>query len=1171
TNDSRTTSLYLASEFGCDGGTITGIAYYITDLPYSGPYPMHNLNIRLKQTNALQIPPSFPPYGWTTCYQGSPMINHTGWWTFTFTTPFIYSTTGPPNLLVDVSFDNSGNPGDAYWVWTVDTGGSLRSLWFGCDDCACGGPDPLTWTFCEDPYWGSPWPFPEVPRVQFLFGGGGPTGACCQPDGSCSITTLAGCTGTYQGDGTTCTPNPCPQPGACCQPSGSCSVTLQAACTGTWQGAGTTCTPNPCPQPGACCQPNGNCSVTLQAACTGTWQGAGTTCTPNPCPQPGACCTADGTCRVVMQIDCTYTWGGTWQGPNTTCTPNPCPLPQGACCFPDAYCEQKTQAGCQQAGGTAWSMGQPCIAGLCPLCQPQQEAKLIPSDGPAYGQFGTSVAESGDTLAVGSLYGRNETGLGTGAVYVYIRSGGVWTQQAKLTPGDPADYMYFGSSVALDGDTLIVGASIANGATTQSGAAYVFTRSGTTWTQQAKLIASDGAQYDYFGNSVAVDGDTTVIGAYMANVAGAHSGAAYVFARSGTTWSQQAKLVPSDAAGGDRFGNSVALSGDTAIVGAYMQVGPGSAWGGAAYAFVRLGTSWTQQAKLLPLDAAYGDYFGSSVALEGDTTLIGALNKAKTGAAYVFTRSIASWTQQAKLTAADAAWGDDFGYAVALAGDTAVIGSYYDSNERGLIAGSAYVFVQSGGSWMQRAKLVAADGAAEDYFGYSVALEGKTAAVGAYKNSNPGGTHAGAAYVYDLNCPGACCFQDGHCEQLLQAACAGGGTSWTMDAPCDPNPCPHPGACCFDDGTCMQILQALCMEVGGRVWTMDAPCDPDPCPHPGACCFDDGTCIQMLQAACTQSGGTSWTMDALCDPNPCPPPVGACCWWDGHCEQLPYAACMQAEGSAWMMNTPCEPNPCPQWVGACCFNDGHCEQLTYAACTQAGGKDWIIGVPCDPNPCPHPGACCFHDGHCEQLLQADCTQAGGTAWMMDWPCEPNPCLQPPGACCFHDGHCEQLLQVECTQAGGTGWTIDALCFPNPCPRPPGACCFQNGHCEQLLHVDCLQAGGSVWIMGAPCEPNPCPPPTGACCLADGSCAVTTHAACNGVWQGDGTVCDPNPCPFIKGDVNCDHAVDTADIPYFVAALIGGYTGCDISLADMNNSGTQDGLDIQLFVDVLLNE
>ncbi len=200
-------------------------------------------------------------------------------------------------------------------------------------------------------------------------------GACCATNGTCTVSTAAACAsagGTYQGNGTVCSPNPCPQPtGACCQANGSCTVLTAAACTtagGTYQGNGTVCSPNPCPQPtGACCQTDGSCTVLTAAACTtagGTYQGNGTVCSPNPCPQPtGACCQTDGSCTVLTAAACT-TAGGTYQGNGTVCSPNPCPQPTGACCQAGT-CTTLTAADCTAGGGTYQGNGTTCTPNPC--------------------------------------------------------------------------------------------------------------------------------------------------------------------------------------------------------------------------------------------------------------------------------------------------------------------------------------------------------------------------------------------------------------------------------------------------------------------------------------------------------------------------------------------------------------------------------------------------------------------------------------------------------------------------------------------------------------------------------------------------------------------------------------------------------------------------------------
>ncbi|MEA1053375.1 FG-GAP repeat protein, partial [Lamprobacter modestohalophilus] len=379
-----------------------------------------------------------------------------------------------------------------------------------------------------------------------------------------------------------------------------------------------------------------------------------------------------------------------------------------------------------------------------------QQAKLTAGVGVDDSWFGNAVALSGDTALIGAPQD-DDQGSSTGSVFVFVRSGGRWSQQAKLTRDGPQYSGKFGSSVALAGDTALIGAPYDNDNGSRSGAAYVFERSGTTWSQQAKLTAGDGERDDVFGTAVSLDGDTALIGAR-----GSGSGAAYVFKRSGTTWIQQAKLTPADDGGSwGSFGISVALFGDTALIGASQDDDNGSLTG-AAYVFVRSGTTWSQQVKLAASDASEVAEFGSSVALSEYTALIGAPRDRDSafhsGSAYIFVRSGATWTQQSKLLPADPGprWGDSFGTAVALDGDTALIGARGD-DDNGTDSGSAYVFVRSGGTWTEQTKLTASDGAEGAELGSSVALSGDTALIGAPESACGAVESCGAAYFFDLN------------------------------------------------------------------------------------------------------------------------------------------------------------------------------------------------------------------------------------------------------------------------------------------------------------------------------------------------------------------------------------------------------------------------------------
>jgi hypothetical protein len=340
-------------------------------------------------------------------------------------------------------------------------------------------------------------------------------------------------------------------------------------------------------------------------------------------------------------------------------------------------------------------------------------------------------------------------------------------QISKLIAADSASSDFAGYSVAIDGDTAVVGAPREDhGAFVDAGAAYVFVRSGPpeneVWTQQAKLTAGDGATSDQFGASVDIDGDTVVVGANLDDFSGkVDAGSAYVFVRTGVTWTQQAKLIAGDGANGDAFGLPVAISGNTVIASAFQDDLPGKPDAGSSYIFVRTGDpgreAWTQQAKLIAFDGVGLDFFGPAVAIQGDTAVVGVPpddtgGGANAGSAYVFVRSGATWTTQAKLTASDASAIDQFGSGVAIDGDTVIVGANFDDPSGFSNAGSAYIYVRTGPPesqvWTQQAKIVASDPGADDFFGNFVAIEGDTAVVTSAGDDFPGKVDAGSAYVF---------------------------------------------------------------------------------------------------------------------------------------------------------------------------------------------------------------------------------------------------------------------------------------------------------------------------------------------------------------------------------------------------------------------------------------
>ena len=388
-----------------------------------------------------------------------------------------------------------------------------------------------------------------------------------------------------------------------------------------------------------------------------------------------------------------------------------------------------------------------------------QQAKIQASDRQASDKFGYSVSISGDgNTAIAGAYNEDTGATDAGSAYIFTRSGTTWTQQAKIQASDKQAYDQFGWSVSIssNGNTAIVGAYTEDTGGSSAGAAYIFTRSGTTWTQQAKIQASDKATNDLFGYSVSIsgDGNTAIAGALFEE----YGGSAYIFTRSGTTWTQQAKIQASDRQASDFFGSSVSMSsnGNTAIVGAMFEDTGGSS-AGAAYIFTRSGTTWTQQVKIQASDKQASDNFGVSVAIsdDGNTAIVGAYTEdtggTNAGAAYIFTRSGTTWTQQAKIQASDKQASDFFGHSVAISsnGNTALVGAYNDhtGSDR---TGSAYIFTRSGTTWTQQARIQASDKQASDNFGWSVAIsdDGNTTIAGAY-NEDTGGTDTGAAYIFE--------------------------------------------------------------------------------------------------------------------------------------------------------------------------------------------------------------------------------------------------------------------------------------------------------------------------------------------------------------------------------------------------------------------------------------
>ncbi len=330
----------------------------------------------------------------------------------------------------------------------------------------------------------------------------------------------------------------------------------------------------------------------------------------------------------------------------------------------------------------------------------------------------------------------------------------------KLTDPDAGPGDWFGESVAISGDTAIVGANVENAAGQDTGVVFVYQRDHggpDNWGKVTELFGSDAQGNVYFGASLAIHGDTAVVGAHVEGIGGSSFGAAYVFERDlggPNNWGEVKKLTASDAENGDAFGWGVAVRGDMAVVGARYE-----GTGGAAYIFERDHggpDNWGEVKKLTASDAENGDAFGTGVGVTGDTILVSARFENRTvgrgsGAAYVFQRDhggVGNWGEVKKLTASDAGPHDEFGASASLSGDTAVIGTYNEENNGAV--GKAFIFQRDHGgadNWGEVKKLVSSDGEANDLFGFWVAVSGDAAVVSAVRE-DAGGTKAGAAYVF---------------------------------------------------------------------------------------------------------------------------------------------------------------------------------------------------------------------------------------------------------------------------------------------------------------------------------------------------------------------------------------------------------------------------------------
>ena len=366
-------------------------------------------------------------------------------------------------------------------------------------------------------------------------------------------------------------------------------------------------------------------------------------------------------------------------------------------------------------------------------------AKLLASDGAAGDGFGFSVSISGDVALVGAWLDE-DNGADSGSAYVYRYNGSSWVEEQKLLASDGAFGEGFGNPVSISGDVALVGAPWLG-----VGSAYVYRYNDSSWVEEQKLLAFDCAEIGWpcmFGNSVSISGDVALVGA-PGGVDDVHySGLVYVFRYNGSSWVEEQKLPASDGGYGQGFGYSVSISEEVALVGAREGKLLES---GSAYVFRYNGSSWVEEQKLLDSDARL-DHIGKSVSISGDVALVGAFgdddNALDSGSTYVFRYNGNSWGQELKLFASDRSEGDRFGFSVSISGEVAIVGAPGHNQ--------AYVFHYNGSSWVQKLKLFASDRSEGDGFGTSVSISGDVALVGAPWDDDNGDA-SGSAYVFTIS------------------------------------------------------------------------------------------------------------------------------------------------------------------------------------------------------------------------------------------------------------------------------------------------------------------------------------------------------------------------------------------------------------------------------------
>lgn len=616
------------------------------------------------------------------------------------------------------------------------------------------------------------------------------------------------------------------------------------------------------------------------------------------------------------------------------------------------------------AAGTSLDCNRDAQPDECALTAPRQVTRLVGPDTQPEDFFGLRMDAATDILVVGAPE-HAEFGYRSGAAYVFEFAGNAWQESAKLTAEDASPDDRFGWSVSIDGDAIAVGAPVEGNSKT--GAVYIFQRTGGQWLQTGKVTALDGSAMDEFGHSVDLSGDRLLVGAFSDNVTGLYSGSAYLFARSGGTWQQVAKLTSSDLAASDRFGAALSLEGKTAIIGSFGDDDFGNNTG-SAYVFEEAGGAWQETAKLLANDAGTNGYFGGSVSLSGDHVAIGAAN----GAAYIFHRDEGVWTQTDRLTAANAPMGEKLGAAVRLRSGSLIVNASSSVPDAPRF-NAAYVFRDSG-AWTQFARVTTSGATANEIIGSDVVLNARHAFISSLivdeEDALIGG---GAVYAFELT---ADCNENG----VIDTCDLAGGTSSDCNGNGWPDECDIASAVASDCNA--NHIPDDCDLAGGTSRDCNANAAPDECDiaggaspdcdgngGPDECDIAAGTAADCTGNAvpdrCDIQSGATPDCDASGVPDICELSAGTSA--DCNINGVPDA-CDIASGT----DQDCNANIIPDGCEADCNTNAHPDDCDIAAGTDAD---------CDANGLPD--ACDLAAGlvrDCNgNALLDDCELAAGSA------------------------------------------------------------------------------------------------------------------------------------------------------------------------------------------------